>query len=116
MNSEAPAREPLSGVDTRKHLTMPSPERGPVASTFRPLPKIPKANGKLPVRALFVPRPYPMARAETPPIILPSPRLSKAYVTSDTLKFDRPESTGNLSASYYSSASWKEELAKVTSK
>lgn len=116
MNPEAPAREPLSGVDTSKQLTMPGPERGPVASTFRPLPMIPKANGKLPVRALFIPRPYPMARAETPPIILPSPRLSKAYVTSDTLKFDRPESTGNLSASYYSSASWKEELAKVTSK
>ncbi|EAA30172.1 hypothetical protein GE21DRAFT_5417 [Neurospora crassa] len=55
LNSEAPAREPLSGVDTRKHLTMPSPERGPVASTFRPLPKIPKANDQGSVNSFVLP-------------------------------------------------------------
>lgn len=116
MNIEAIARDPAANVDTGKHLAMPSTQRGPVASIFRPLPKISKANGKPPARALWTPRPYRMVREETPPIVIPPPRLSKAYATSDTLKFSRPESTGNLSASYYSSASWKEELAKAVKK
>ncbi|KAK1774181.1 hypothetical protein QBC45DRAFT_51885 [Copromyces sp. CBS 386.78] len=47
LNPKAPAREPLSGVDTGKHLTLPSPQNGPVASTFRPMRKISKHNGSV---------------------------------------------------------------------
>ncbi|KAA8623955.1 hypothetical protein SMACR_05644 [Sordaria macrospora] len=101
-------------VDTGKHLVIPtSPQRGPVTSTFRPLPKISKPNGKPPARTIWMPRQFRVWREETPLITVPPPRLSKAYATSDTLKFNSAKSTGNLSASYYTSTARKEELAKL---
>ncbi|KAJ4416274.1 hypothetical protein N0V85_002343 [Neurospora sp. IMI 360204] len=92
LDSEAPAREPLPGVDTGKHLTMPSPKRGPVASTFRPLPK---ANDQGPVHSLSLPVSIANSPAEAAMAHLINTLVDSAKATLEDLLANMAGSASN---------------------